>query len=148
MRLARCVKGITPNRSLRIQAAPETTATGVIRNDDVFSEECLLQRPLLTAVRRTEPPVLLIDETDKADIEIEGLLLEVLADFVVTVPELGTLAAIRVPFMILMSNTTRELSETLKRRCFVYIDFPSPGAERRILSSRILGVSPRSWCRL
>lgn len=105
---------------------------------DVFSEEFLLSRPLLTAIRRTEPTVLLIDETDKADIEIEGLLLEVLSDFAVTVPELGTITATRTPFVVLTSNATRELSEALKRRClFLHIDFPDPDLERRILASRV-----------
>ncbi len=105
---------------------------------DVFSEEFLLSRPLLTAIRRTEPTVLLIDETDKADIEIEGLLLEVLSDFAVTVPELGTITATRKPFVLLTSNATRELSEALKRRClFLHIDFPEPDLERRILLSRV-----------
>ena len=105
---------------------------------DVFSEEFLLTRPLLTAIKRTEPTVLLIDETDKADIEIEGLLLEVLSDFAVTVPELGTITAERAPFVVLTSNATRELSEALKRRClFLHIDFPSPELERRILLSRV-----------
>ncbi len=105
---------------------------------DVFSEEFLLSRPLLTAIRRTEPTVLLIDETDKADIEIEGLLLEVLSDFAVTVPELGTITAERTPFVLLTSNATRELSEALKRRClFLHIDFPDPDLERRILLSRV-----------
>jgi MoxR-like ATPase len=105
---------------------------------DVFSEEFLLQRPLLTAIRRTDPTVLLIDETDKADIEIEGLLLEVLSDFAVTVPELGTITATRTPFVLLTSNATRELSEALKRRClFLHIDFPDPELERRILLSRV-----------
>jgi len=105
---------------------------------DVFSEEFLLSRPLLTAIRRTEPTVLLIDETDKADIEIEGLLLEVLSDFAVTVPELGTITATRKPFVLLTSNATRELSEALKRRClFLHIDFPDAELERRILLSRV-----------
>jgi MoxR-like ATPase len=105
---------------------------------DVFTEEFLLSRPLLTAIRRTEPTVLLVDETDKADIEIEGLLLEVLSDFAVTVPELGTIIAERPPFVVLTSNATRELSEALKRRClFLHIDFPSPDLERRILLSRV-----------
>jgi MoxR-like ATPase len=105
---------------------------------DVFTEEFLLSRPLLTAIRRTEPTVLLVDETDKADIEIEGLLLEVLSDFAVTVPELGTITAQRAPFVLLTSNATRELSEALKRRClFLHIDFPSPELERRILLSRV-----------
>ncbi len=106
--------------------------------EDVFSEEFLLTRPLLTAIRRTEPTVLLIDETDKADVEIEGLLLEVLSDFAVTVPELGTIVATRKPFVVLTSNATRELSEALKRRClFLHIDFPDPELERRILLSRV-----------
>lgn len=105
---------------------------------DVFSEEFLLTRPLLTAIKRTDPTVLLIDETDKADIEIEGLLLEVLSDFAVTVPELGTIKAERPPFVLLTSNATRELSEALKRRClFLHIDFPDPDLERRILLSRV-----------
>ncbi|KRE28332.1 ATPase [Mycobacterium sp. Soil538] len=105
---------------------------------DVFSEEFLLSRPLLTAIRRTDPTVLLIDETDKADIEIEGLLLEVLSDFAVTVPELGTIVAERKPLVVLTSNATRELSEALKRRClFLHIDFPDPDLERRILLSRV-----------
>jgi len=105
---------------------------------DVFAEEFLLSRPLLTAIRRTEPTVLLVDETDKADIEIEGLLLEVLSDFAVTVPELGTITATRKPFTLLTSNATRELSEALKRRClFLHIDFPDPDLERRILLSRV-----------
>ncbi len=105
---------------------------------DVFSEEFLLTRPLLTAIRRTEPTVLLIDETDKADVEIEGLLLEVLSDFAVTVPELGTIVATRKPFVLLTSNATRELSEALKRRClFLHLDFPDAELERRILASRV-----------
>ncbi|MBS9533380.1 MoxR family ATPase [Mycobacterium sp. M1] len=105
---------------------------------DVFSEEFLLARPLLTAIRRTDPTVLLIDETDKADIEIEGLLLEVLSDFAVTIPELGTVTSAQTPFTVLTSNATRELSEALKRRClFLHIDFPDPDLERRILLSRV-----------
>jgi MoxR-like ATPase len=106
--------------------------------DDVFSEEFLLPRPLLTAIRRTEPTVLLVDETDKADVEVEGLLLEVLGDFQVTVPELGTVVAAQRPFTLLTSNATRELSEALKRRClFLHLDFPDPELERRIVASRV-----------
>ncbi|WP_421845044.1 AAA family ATPase [Mycobacterium sp.] len=123
---------------LRIQAGSGDESDWDRTKDDVFSEEFLLSRPLLTAIRRTEPTVLLIDETDKADIEIEGLLLEVLSDFAVTVPELGTLTATRAPFVVLTSNATRELSEALKRRClYLHIDFPSPDMERRILLSRV-----------
>jgi MoxR-like ATPase len=106
--------------------------------DDVFSEEFLLPRPLLTAIRRTDPTVLLVDETDKADVEVEGLLLEVLGDFQVTVPELGTVVAAQRPFTLLTSNATRELSEALKRRClFLHLDFPDAELERRIVASRV-----------
>ncbi|WP_433782455.1 AAA family ATPase [Actinomycetospora sp. CA-101289] len=106
--------------------------------DDVFSEEFLLPRPLLTAIRRTEPTVLLVDETDKADVEVEGLLLEVLGDFQVTVPEWGTITANQRPFTLLTSNATRELSEALKRRClFLHLDFPDPELERRIVLTRV-----------
>jgi MoxR-like ATPase len=106
--------------------------------DDVFSEEFLLPRPLLTAIRRTEPTVLLVDEIDKADVEVEGLLLEVLSDYQVTVPEMGTVVAIRRPIAVLTSNSTRELSEALKRRClFLHLDFPDADLERRIVLSRV-----------
>ena len=123
---------------LRIQSATGADHDWEHTKDDVFSEEFLLSRPLLTAIRRSEPTVLLIDETDKADIEIEGLLLEVLSDFAVTIPELGTITATRKPLVVLTSNATRELSEALKRRClFLHIDFPDPDLERRILLSRV-----------
>ncbi|WP_297544368.1 MoxR family ATPase [Amycolatopsis sp.] len=109
--------------------------------NDIFSEEFLLPRPLLTAIRRTEPTVLLIDETDKADVEVEGLLLEVLGDFQVTVPELGTIVATRQPFVVLTSNATRELSEALRRRClFLHIDFPDPELERAIVRLKVDGI--------
>jgi MoxR-like ATPase len=105
---------------------------------DIFSEEFLLPRPLLTAISGAEPTVLLIDETDKADVEIEGLLLEVLGDFQVTVPELGTITATRQPFVVLTSNATRELSEALRRRClFLHIDFPDAELERRIIRLKV-----------
>ena len=110
--------------------------------DDVFSEEFLLPRPLLTAIRRSEPTVLLVDEMDKADVEVEGLLLEVLSDFQVTVPEMGTIVATRRPFALLTSNSTRELSEALKRRClFLHLDFPDADLERRIVLSRVPELS-------
>jgi MoxR-like ATPase len=106
--------------------------------DEVFSEEFLLPRPLLKAIRNPEPTVLLIDETDKSDVEMEGLLLEVLGDFQVTVPELGTIAATRRPFVVLTSNATRELSEALKRRClFLHLDFPSAELERDIVTLKV-----------
>ena len=121
---------------LRIQSA--TGDTWDATRDDVFSEEFLLSRPLLTAIRSENPAVLLIDETDKADVEIEGLLLEVLSDFAITIPELGTITAKTTPFTVLTSNATRELSEALKRRClFLHLDFPDEDLERRILLSRV-----------
>jgi MoxR-like ATPase len=106
--------------------------------DDVFSEDFLLPRPLLIAIRRGEPTVLLVDEIDKADVEVEGLLLEVLSDYQVTVPEMGTVTATRRPFVLLTSNSTRELSEALKRRClFLHLDFPDADLERRIVLTRV-----------
>jgi len=107
-------------------------------HDDIFSEEFLLSRPLLTAIRRVDPTVLLVDETDKADVEVEGLLLEVLSDFQVTVPELGTIVATRRPFVLLTSNATRELSEALKRRClYLHLDYPDAEREKAIVLSRV-----------
>ncbi|WP_020660599.1 AAA family ATPase [Amycolatopsis benzoatilytica] len=108
---------------------------------DIFGEEFLLRRPLLTAISGSEPTVLLIDETDKADVEIEGLLLEVLGDFQVTVPELGTITATQQPFAVLTSNATRELSEALRRRClFLHIDFPDEDLEREIVRLKVPGI--------
>ena len=107
-------------------------------HDDIFAEEFLLSRPLLTAIRRTGPTVLLIDETDKADVEVEGLLLEVLSDFQITIPELGTIVATRRPLVVLTSNATRELSEALKRRClYLHLDYPSAEREKAIVLSRV-----------
>jgi MoxR-like ATPase len=134
---------------LRIQAAQVRSADdggGADWNtvhDDIFGEEFLLSRPLLTAIRRTEPTVLLIDETDKADVEVEGLLLEVLSDFQVTIPELGTVVATRRPMVVLTSNATRELSEALKRRClYLALDYPSAERERDIVLSRVPDLAP------
>ena len=103
--------------------------------EDIFTDEFLLSRPLLTAIRNEHPTVLLIDELDKADVEIEGLLLEVLSDFQVTVPELGTIEASQTPFVVLTSNATRELSEALRRRClYLHIDYPEAELEREIVA--------------
>jgi len=122
---------------LRIQASKDDDSWDDI-HDDVFAEEFLLSRPLLTAIRRTEPTVLLIDETDKADVEVEGLLLEVLSDFQITIPELGTIVAVRRPIVFLTSNATRELSEALKRRClYLHLDYPSAEREKAIVLSRV-----------
>jgi MoxR-like ATPase len=129
---------------LRIQAAQGSDgADWDTVHDDIFGEEFLLSRPLLTAIRRTEPTVLLIDETDKADVEVEGLLLEVLSDFQVTIPELGTIRATRRPMVVLTSNATRELSEALKRRClYLALDYPSAEREREIVLSRVPDLAP------
>jgi MoxR-like ATPase len=129
---------------LRIQAAQGTGgADWDTVHDDIFGEEFLLARPLLTAIRRSEPTVLLIDETDKADVEVEGLLLEVLSDFQVTIPELGTVTATRRPTVVLTSNATRELSEALKRRClYLALDYPSAEREREIVLSRVPDLAP------
>ncbi|CAN5344370.1 MoxR family ATPase [soil metagenome] len=125
---------------LRIQAAGDDAGWDAV-HDDVFSEEFLLARPLLTAIRQSEPTVLLIDETDKADVEVEGLLLEVLSDFQVTIPELGTIFAVRRPLVVLTSNATRELSEALKRRClYLHLDYPTAEREREIVLARVPDV--------
>ncbi|MCV2491634.1 MoxR family ATPase [Geodermatophilus sp. YIM 151500] len=129
---------------LRIQAAQGAGgADWDTVHDDIFGEEFLLARPLLTAIRRSEPTVLLVDETDKADVEVEGLLLEVLSDFQVTIPELGTVTAVRRPTVVLTSNATRELSEALKRRClYLALDYPSAEREREIVLSRVPDLGP------
>lgn len=125
---------------LRIQAQAGTgeAADWNQTHDDIFTEEFLLTRPLLTAIRQDDPTVLLIDEVDKTDIEVEGLLLEVLSDFQVTIPELGTVAATRRPYVVLTSNASRELSEALKRRClYLHLDYPDAEREREILQTQV-----------
>jgi MoxR-like ATPase len=125
---------------LAIQAAPGDR-DWQRTHDDIFSEEFLLERPLLAAIRRSTPTVLLIDEADKADVEVEGLLLEVLSDFQVTIPELGTVSATRLPFVLITSNAARELSEALKRRClYLYMRYPDPERERQIVLAQVPGV--------
>ncbi len=126
---------------LRIQASKDDDSWDEI-HDDVFAEEFLMSRPLLTAIRNPNPTVLLIDETDKADVEVEGLLLEVLSDFQVTIPELGTIVATRRPLVFLTSNATRELSEALKRRClYLHLDYPAADREKAIVLSRVPEVA-------
>jgi MoxR-like ATPase len=125
---------------LRIQASG-TDQSWSETHDDIFTEEFLLTRPLLTAIRREEPTVLLIDEVDKTDVEVEGLLLEVLSDFQVTIPELGTMVAVRRPLVILTSNATRELSEAVRRRClYLHIDYPDAEREHDIVTSQVPGI--------
>ena len=107
----------------------------------IFSERFLLRRPLLEAISQDEPPVLLIDEIDRADEEFEAYLLEVLSDFQITIPELGTIKATSIPYVVLTSNGTRELSDALRRRClYHYVDFPGEDKELRIVTARIPGI--------
>ncbi|WP_417679753.1 AAA family ATPase [Roseibium sp.] len=109
--------------------------------DAVFSEKYLLERPLLAAIRQETAPVLLIDEIDRADEEFEAFLLEILSDFQVSIPEMGTIAARSIPKVVLTSNGTRELSDALRRRClYHYVDYPAPDREARILMSRVKGL--------
>ena len=109
--------------------------------EHIFSERYLLERPLLAAIRRAAPPVLLVDEIDRADEEFEAFLLEVLSDFQVTIPELGTIKAITIPRVVLTSNGTRELSDALRRRClYHYVDFPDVDREARIILARLPGI--------
>jgi len=119
-------------------------ATRLAQEEDVFfSENFLLPRPLLTALMSDEPVVLLIDEIDRADVEFEAFLLEVLSDFQVSVPELGTIAAKHQPMVLLTSNNTRELSEALKRRClYLYVDYPAQDAELDIVRLKVPDLSP------
>ena len=108
----------------------------------LFGEDFLLTRPLLEAIRATEPVVLLVDEVDRLDVEAEALLLEVLSDYQVSIPELGTVSARQVPLVFLTSNGSRELSEALKRRClYLHIDYPTVDREREIVLSRVPGIS-------
>jgi len=110
--------------------------------EDIFSEPFLLARPLLAAIRADEPVVLLIDEVDRVEVEAEALMLEVLADFQVTIPELGTMSATRRPMVFLTSNDTRDLSEALRRRClYLRLDYPPQERERAILLARVPGLS-------
>jgi MoxR-like ATPase len=126
---------------LRIQADTGAGTSWEDLEDDLFSEDFLLPRPLLRAITSDERVVLLVDEVDKADVEFEAFLLEVLSDFQVSVPELGTVTARRMPFVVLTSNRTRDLSEALRRRClYLYIDFPEMERELEIIRLRVPGV--------
>ncbi|MET0420409.1 MAG: MoxR family ATPase [Acidimicrobiia bacterium] len=123
---------------LRIQADREHESDWAEVESDIFSEPFLLTRPLLEAIRAEEPVVLLIDEVDRVEIETEALLLEVLSDFQVSIPELGTIVGKQRPIVLLTSNNTRELSEALKRRClYLHIDYPDIGREEEIVRVRV-----------
>jgi len=109
--------------------------------EHIFSERYLLERPLLAAIRRPTPPVLLVDEVDRADEEFEAFLLELLSDFQVSIPELGTVKAVTIPRVVLTSNGTRELSDALRRRClYHYVDFPEVDREAKIVLTRLPGI--------
>ena len=126
---------------LRIQADRTSDSWSEV-HDDIFSEEFLLTRPLLEAIRAEDPVVLLIDEVDRVEVETEALLLEVLSDYQVSVPELGTVEATQIPLVFLTSNNTRELSEALKRRClYLHIDYPDLEREKEIVLTKVPGVS-------
>lgn len=147
-----CYEGLDESRALyewnykkqllRIQADRDHDWDKI--EGDIFSEEFLLARPLLEAIRSEEPVVLLVDEIDRVEMETEALLLEVLSDFQVSIPELGTVRAQSTPMVLLTSNNTRELSEALKRRClFLHISYPSPEREREILLARVPDLPAR-----
>jgi MoxR-like ATPase len=124
---------------LAIQAHQGNGASEI--EGQIFSEKYLLERPLLAAIRRSRPPVLLIDEIDRADDEFEAFLLELLSDFQISIPELGTIKATSIPHVILTSNGTRELSDALRRRClYHYVDYPDADREARIIMARIKGA--------
>ncbi len=133
---------------LRIQAgqqgegAPVTADSWHALEEDIFSEEFLLTRPLLEAIRAKDPVVLLIDEVDRVELETEALLLEILSEFQVSIPELGTVKATQFPLVFLTSNNTRELSEALKRRClFLYVGYPDLAREQAIIAARVPGIT-------
>ncbi|MCZ6882224.1 MAG: MoxR family ATPase, partial [Gammaproteobacteria bacterium] len=116
--------------SIKIQESQNLSTT----DKDIFSPEFLLKRPLLEAISLPQSPVLLIDEIDRADEEFEAFLLEVLSDFQISIPELGTITATSIPHVILTSNGTRELSDALRRRClYYYVDYPDFEKELRIV---------------
>jgi MoxR-like ATPase len=129
---------------LRIQAGRPEGAAEVWSEleEDIFAEEFLLTRPLLEAITATDPVVLLIDEVDRVELETEALLLEILSEYQVSIPELGTLRARQIPMVFLTSNNTRELSEALKRRClYLHVGYPDVERERDIIISRVPGIS-------
>ena len=134
---------------LAVRAMSGTDGTNVGAVDELFGLTYLVERPLLKAVRGGDRTVLLIDEIDRADDEFEAFLLEILSDFQVTIPELGTIAAATRPIVVLTSNRTRELHDALKRRClYHWIGFPAPERERQIVGARMPGISERMAARV
>ena len=127
---------------LTIRAAAEDGETGKQVEDRIFSRDFLLERPLLAAITQDAPPVLLIDEIDRADEEFEAYLLEILSDYQISIPELGTIKATSKPMVILTSNGTRDLSDALRRRClYTYVDYPDRDTEMAILQARCPGIA-------
>ncbi|MGI8663768.1 MAG: AAA family ATPase [Acidimicrobiales bacterium] len=129
---------------LRIQAQRNAEADGTWKEieDDIFSDEFLLTRPLLEAITAEDPVVLLIDEVDRVEVETEALLLEILSDYQVSIPELGTVTAKQIPLVFLTSNNTRELSEALKRRClYLHIDYPDLEREKQIVLTKVPDIT-------
>jgi MoxR-like ATPase len=127
---------------LRIQAERGGSQSWDEINDDIFSDEFLLTRPLLEAIRADDPVVLLIDEVDRVEMETEALLLEILSDYQVSIPELGTIEAKQIPLVFLTSNNTRELSEALKRRClYLHVDYPDMDREREIVLTKVPDIT-------
>jgi MoxR-like ATPase len=126
---------------LRIQADKASDSWSQV-HDDIFSREFLLTRPLLEAISAADPVVLLIDEVDRVEVETEALLLEVLSEYQVSIPELGTITAKQIPMVFLTSNNTRELSEALKRRClYLHVDYPDMEREKEIVLAKVPDVS-------
>ena len=130
---------------LRIQATKSDASEGEgwdDISDDIFSDDFLLERPLLEAIRADDPVVLLIDEVDRVEVETEALLLEILSDYQVSIPELGTITARQIPMVFLTSNNTRELSEALKRRClYLHVDYPDMDREKEIVLTKVPGLT-------
>jgi len=127
---------------LRIQAERHSEANWEQIEEDIFSDDFLLTRPLLEAIRADDPVVLLIDEVDRVEVETEALLLEILSDYQVSIPEMGTLTAKQIPLVFLTSNNTRELSEALKRRClFLHVDYPDMDREKEIVLTKVPDIN-------
>jgi len=146
-----CYEGLDESRALyewnykkqllRIQADKNSDSWSEV-HDDIFSDEFLLTRPLLEAISADDPVVLLIDEVDRVEVETEALLLEILSDYQVSIPELGTITAKQIPLVFLTSNNTRELSEALKRRClYLHVDYPTLEREREIVLAKVPGIT-------
>ena len=127
---------------LRIQATGDGGDSWDEVEEDLFSDEFLMERPLLEAIRADDPVVLLIDEVDRVEVETEALLLEILSDYQVSIPELGTIEAKQIPLVFLTSNNTRELSEALKRRClFLHVDYPDMEREKEIVLTKVPDIT-------